>query len=219
MILSSLAATNLPISGRAISRGAASTIRCAKARVILVGDYHAVPAYADYTAELLQRLIDHGANPSLGVEFVFARQQPSLDRYMAGEIDTALFHERIHYAEEWGYPWSGVERMLTVARKGGAAVHAGTSGVAHNRFADERACLQAIRTLMSFLPSNNLEDTPLRATDDPHDREADELDSIIPDSPAETIGGRKLPIRKVRHTNSESRRGRAQLLGTIALSN
>ncbi|MHC5019608.1 MAG: acyl-CoA carboxylase subunit beta [Planctomycetota bacterium] len=73
---------------------------------------------------------------------------------------------------------------VTAEELGGAAVHASTSGVAHNRFADERACLQAIRTLMSFLPSNNLEDTPLRATDDPHDREDESLDSIIPDSPS-----------------------------------
>jgi len=66
---------------------------------------------------------------------------------------------------------------------GGAAVHAQTSGVAHHRFADERSCLQALRTLLGFLPANNLEDAPLRVTDDDADRRDESLDTIIPENP------------------------------------
>ncbi len=72
---------------------------------------------------------------------------------------------------------------VTAEELGGAAVHAGVSGVAHNRFPDERACLQAIRSLVGFLPQNNLEDVPVRPTDDPVDRREASLDSIIPDDP------------------------------------
>src|SRR5881394_2012611 len=49
---------------------------------------------------------------------------------------------------------------------GGAVTHAMKSGVAHFACADERECLLLTRKLMSFLPSNNLEDPPVRTTSD-----------------------------------------------------
>ncbi len=63
---------------------------------------------------------------------------------------------------------------------GGAATHASTSGVCHFTAADDRACLELVRELMSFLPSNNAEDPPLRDSADPADRDVSELDAIIP---------------------------------------
>jgi len=66
---------------------------------------------------------------------------------------------------------------------GGASVHNTKSGVAHFNSDSEAACLSRIRTLLSFLPSNNAEDPPRReATDDPERRDP-ELDEIVPDSP------------------------------------
>jgi len=67
---------------------------------------------------------------------------------------------------------------------GGAVTHATRSGVAHRRFADERACLSAIRELLGFLPQNNREDPPRLPVKDPVDRETPELDSFIPLDPA-----------------------------------
>src|SRR3982075_1169193 len=64
---------------------------------------------------------------------------------------------------------------------GGAGVHSSTSGVAHFAAEDETQCLDELRRLMAFLPSNNLDDPPRRPTDDPVDRMDDGLDSIIPD--------------------------------------
>jgi acetyl-CoA carboxylase carboxyltransferase component len=64
---------------------------------------------------------------------------------------------------------------------GGAAVHSGTSGVAHFAADDEPQCLDELRRLMAFLPSNNLDDAPRRPTNDPADRMDEALDSIIPD--------------------------------------
>ena len=65
---------------------------------------------------------------------------------------------------------------------GGAATHGGTSGVAHFVHDSEPACLQAIRELIGFLPLNNLDDPPLRATTDPADRRDEALLDVIPES-------------------------------------
>ncbi len=66
---------------------------------------------------------------------------------------------------------------------GGAAVHGSTSGVAHFVAANEAACLDEVRRLLSFLPSNNLDDPPLKPTGDPVDRMDDALNGIVPDQP------------------------------------
>src|SRR3982074_663178 len=64
---------------------------------------------------------------------------------------------------------------------GGAGGHSSTSGVAHFAAEDEAQCMDQVRRLMGFLPSNNLDDAPLRASDDPVDRMDDALNSIVPD--------------------------------------
>jgi len=66
---------------------------------------------------------------------------------------------------------------------GGAMTHNETSGVAHFASADDRECLATIRELLSFLPSNNMEDPPARPTGDAWDREDPALDSIVPEDP------------------------------------
>jgi propionyl-CoA carboxylase beta chain len=65
---------------------------------------------------------------------------------------------------------------------GGAMTHAAKSGVAHFASEDEEACLEDIKYLLSYLPSNNLERAPIvPATDDP-ERLIPELDTFIPDN-------------------------------------
>ncbi len=66
---------------------------------------------------------------------------------------------------------------------GGARTHNETSGVAHFLAADDTHCLQMIRELMSFLPSNNLDDPPLHPTSDPANRADPDLDEIVPAEP------------------------------------
>jgi len=63
---------------------------------------------------------------------------------------------------------------------GGAMAHNARSGVAHFAAEDDRACTALIRELLSFLPSNNLEEAPIRPTNDPPERESEELDALIP---------------------------------------
>jgi propionyl-CoA carboxylase beta chain len=65
---------------------------------------------------------------------------------------------------------------------GGAMTHNARSGVAHFAVADDEAALALVRDLLSYLPSNNIDDPPVVPTSDPSDREAPELDTIVPES-------------------------------------
>src|SRR3990172_4536273 len=65
---------------------------------------------------------------------------------------------------------------------GGATAHATKSGVAHFTSADEDACLEDARYLLSFLPQNNLESPPYAAPSDPVEREEASLDTLVPDA-------------------------------------
>ena len=69
---------------------------------------------------------------------------------------------------------------VTKEELGGAATHNEVSGVAHFMAHDDAECLAMIRELLSFLPSNNLDDAPRRLTTDPADRADPELDSLVP---------------------------------------
>jgi len=72
---------------------------------------------------------------------------------------------------------------VTLEELGGAMSHATKSGVATFVSPDEKACLDDVRYLLAFLPSNNLEEPPaVPATDDP-DRLCAALREILPDSP------------------------------------
>ncbi|MGH2486362.1 MAG: acyl-CoA carboxylase subunit beta [Ktedonobacterales bacterium] len=72
---------------------------------------------------------------------------------------------------------------VTFDELGGATVHNATSGVAHFAMPNEAQCLHAIRMLLSYLPSNNMDDAPVMDCDDPITRADDDLDEIIPDNP------------------------------------
>jgi len=72
---------------------------------------------------------------------------------------------------------------VTKEALGGAMTHNSVSGVAHFAAADDRDALLVIRELLSYMPSNNLEDPPPRPTDDPADRTDEQLNSLVPDNP------------------------------------
>ncbi|MGH9728238.1 MAG: acyl-CoA carboxylase subunit beta, partial [Candidatus Acidiferrales bacterium] len=72
---------------------------------------------------------------------------------------------------------------VTKHELGGAMTHNAKSGVAHFIARDDKECLAMIRELLSFLPSNNLDDPPRRATGDPADRADASLNSVIPEDP------------------------------------
>jgi propionyl-CoA carboxylase beta chain len=72
---------------------------------------------------------------------------------------------------------------VTAEELGGAATHTTTSGVAHFAADSEEECLALIRELLTFLPQNNMEDAPRRATVDPVDRRDESLQTVVPDQP------------------------------------
>ncbi len=72
---------------------------------------------------------------------------------------------------------------VTQEQLGGAMTHATKSGVATFVADDEESCLQAVRYLLSFLPSNNLEDPPYFAPTDDPERSCDRIPELLPDSP------------------------------------
>jgi len=80
---------------------------------------------------------------------------------------------------------------------GGADVHGTTSGVAHFVYDSELECLTAIRTLVSYLPSNNLDTPPVKGSADPPDRRDEALLDVVPDNPTKPYDMRDVIKRVV----------------------
>ena len=72
---------------------------------------------------------------------------------------------------------------VTGEELGGAITHSARTGVAHLAADDEEHCLEMIRALLSYLPQNNLDETPRMESDDPVDRQDEGLDGIVPSDP------------------------------------
>jgi acetyl-CoA carboxylase carboxyltransferase component len=71
---------------------------------------------------------------------------------------------------------------VTQQELGGAIAHASKSGVCHFTSSDDTACLEDVRYLLGFLPSNNLEEPPTVACEDDPQRLTPELGDLIPAS-------------------------------------
>lgn len=69
---------------------------------------------------------------------------------------------------------------ISKERLGGARTHNEVSGSAHFLAEDDTHCLQMIRELLTFLPSNNVDDPPVLPTSDPADRADPDLDEVVP---------------------------------------
>ncbi|MCS7207187.1 MAG: acyl-CoA carboxylase subunit beta [Dehalococcoidia bacterium] len=85
---------------------------------------------------------------------------------------------------------------VTHEELGGAHVHTTKSGVAHFAFDTEQECLQQVRRLLSFLPSNNTEDPPILDTGDPPDRRDEALRVLVPENPMKSYDVKEV-IRRV----------------------
>ena len=71
---------------------------------------------------------------------------------------------------------------VTKDELGGAMTHNAKSGVAHFAADSDEHALRITRELLSFIPSNNMDDPPFVATSDPSDRAEEKLNSIVPES-------------------------------------
>lgn len=71
---------------------------------------------------------------------------------------------------------------VTKEELGGAMTHNVKSGVAHFAADSDEHALRITRELLSFIPSNNMDDPPFVPTNDPTDRADEKLNSIVPES-------------------------------------
>lgn len=103
-------------------------------------------------------------SPAL-TDFIFMVKNTSYMFVTGPEVIKAVTHEEV-----------------TKEKLGGAMTHNQNSGVAHFAADNEKQCLQMIRSLIGYLPSNNLEDPPLRKVEDDPKRTDPKLQSAIPEN-------------------------------------
>jgi len=94
------------------------------ADVVLVGDYHALPAAQRHAASLIEQRALVGDRPVvLGVETIFARDQHILDEWWRREIDESELRQRIRFDLDWGYDWTPFYDLLVTARDHAEALY------------------------------------------------------------------------------------------------
>jgi hypothetical protein len=95
-----------------------------EADVVLIGDYHALPAAQRHAASLLEQRALAGDRPVvLGVETIFARDQHILDEWWRREIDEDELRPRIRFDLDWGYDWTPFHDLLVTARDHAEALY------------------------------------------------------------------------------------------------
>ncbi len=99
-------------------------------------------------------------------DFIFMVKNTSFMFVTGPEVVKTVTHEEVTFEE-----------------LGGALTHASKSGVAHFVSENELECLQSIRKLLSFVPQNNLEDSPRMECTDDISRMDEELMTIVPENP------------------------------------
>ena len=94
------------------------------ADLVLIGDYHALPACQRFAGSLLEQQAIAGDRPLvLGVETIFARDQHILDEWWRREIDETELHERMRFQLDWGYDWDPFYELLVTAREHSEAIY------------------------------------------------------------------------------------------------
>jgi hypothetical protein len=96
----------------------------AVADLVLIGDYHALPAAQRYAASLIEQRALAGDRPVvLGVETIFARHQHILDEWWRREIDESELRQRTRFDLDWGYDWASFYELLIAARDHGEGIY------------------------------------------------------------------------------------------------
>jgi len=117
-------------------------------------------------------------SPAL-TDFIIMTRETSHMFITGPEVIEAVTHEKV-----------------TMEELGGADTHNSISGVAHFAADSEEQAMAIIRELLSFIPSNNLEDPPEKETSDPWDRTSEELNDFVPEDPDQPYDIRRI-IREV----------------------
>jgi Haem-binding uptake, Tiki superfamily, ChaN len=94
------------------------------ADVLLVGDYHALPASQRFATQLVTGLARSAGRPVvLGLETVFARDQHILDLWMREQLSHQELRERIRFDFDWGYEWHPFFELLQAGRSHAQAIY------------------------------------------------------------------------------------------------
>ncbi len=86
---------------------------------------------------------------------------------------------------------------VTHEELGGAAAHAGKSGVADQAFDNDVEALLQLRRFIDFLPASNRDQPPVRPTPDPGDRLEPSLDTLVPANPIKPYDIKELILKVV----------------------
>lgn len=113
-------------------------------------------------------------SPAL-TDFIIMTRETSHMFITGPEVIEAVTHEKV-----------------TMEELGGADTHNSISGVAHFAADSEEQAMAIIRELLSFIPSNNLEDPPEKETSDPWDRTSEELNDFVPEDPDQPYDIRRI---------------------------
>ena len=92
--------------------------------ILLIGDYHALPASQRFAAALLEERAQPGDRPVvLGLETIFSRDQHILDEWWRREIDETELRQRIRFDLDWGYDWQPFYELLLTAREDAEGIY------------------------------------------------------------------------------------------------
>ena len=91
------------------------------ADIVLIGDYHALPAAQHFAAQVVSKLAENN-DVTLGLEAVFARDQIWLDAWQAGKLSSADLRQRVRFDACWGYDWQPWAALLELCRQSGVRV-------------------------------------------------------------------------------------------------
>jgi Haem-binding uptake, Tiki superfamily, ChaN len=95
-----------------------------EADILLIGDYHALPAAQKFAADLVEERAQPGDRPVvLGLETIFARDQHIVQEWWRREIDETELRERIRFDLDWGYDWAPFYDLLVTAREHTEAIY------------------------------------------------------------------------------------------------
>jgi propionyl-CoA carboxylase beta chain len=141
-----------------------------------------VVSLAGYADIFLRNVLSSGVIPQISV---------IMGPCAGGAVYSPAMTDFILMVKNVGYMFiTGPDVIKTVTHEevtqeelGGADTHNQRSGVAHFEAESEADALALVRELLSFLPSNNLEDPPFVATDDDRNRRDPALATIVPDNP------------------------------------
>jgi hypothetical protein len=96
--------------------------KIAAADILLIGDYHALPASQRFASQVIEHLAS--ARPVvLGLEAVLSRDQRILEAWWRREIDENELRQRLRFDREWGYDWAPCYELLTAARDHGEGIY------------------------------------------------------------------------------------------------